>query len=134
MPDECETWLLDDSDLVAEEIRFGLGWNSTSTTKVTNTYFTKLYLCMLTHTFMYSDSNAKTLIVSTFFFAIQFNFQNLLRIILKKFVGTTIFYFKNFFDFPQIYVLKDLHQHLQLLAMMKQQHQLSLVHHQALHQ
>ena len=34
LPDECEAWLPDDSDLVAEEMRFGLGWNSTFTTNV----------------------------------------------------------------------------------------------------
>ena len=32
LPDECEVLLPDDSDLVAEEMKFGLGWNSTSTT------------------------------------------------------------------------------------------------------
>ena len=32
MPNECEALLSDGSDLVAEQMRFGLGWNSTSTT------------------------------------------------------------------------------------------------------
>ena len=43
LPDECEAWLPDDSDLVAEEMRFGLGCNSTSTTKVK-----KQFLCEIT--------------------------------------------------------------------------------------
>ena len=29
---ECESLLLDGSDLVAEEMKFGMGWNSTTTT------------------------------------------------------------------------------------------------------
>ena len=32
MPNECEAWLPDGSDLVAEEMWFVLGWNSTTTT------------------------------------------------------------------------------------------------------
>ena len=35
VPNECEAWLPNDSNLVAEEMKFGLGWNSTSTTKMT---------------------------------------------------------------------------------------------------
>ena len=31
MPNECEALLSDGSDLVTKEIKFGLGWNSTST-------------------------------------------------------------------------------------------------------
>ena len=31
---ESEAWLLDGSDLVAEEMKFGLEWNSTSTTNI----------------------------------------------------------------------------------------------------
>ena len=36
MRDECEAWLSDGSDLVAEEMEFGLGWNSLSPTKLAN--------------------------------------------------------------------------------------------------
>ena len=36
LPDECEAWLSDGSDLVAEEMEFGQGWNSPSHTKDTN--------------------------------------------------------------------------------------------------
>ena len=32
LQDECEAWVPDDSDLVAEDMRFELGWNSTSNT------------------------------------------------------------------------------------------------------
>ena len=32
LPNECEALLSYGSNLVAEEMRFGLGWNSTSTT------------------------------------------------------------------------------------------------------
>ena len=33
LPDECEAWFPDGSDLVAKEMGFGQGWNSTSTTE-----------------------------------------------------------------------------------------------------
>ena len=33
MPDECEAWLSDGTDLVAEEMEFGQGWNSPTPTK-----------------------------------------------------------------------------------------------------
>ena len=34
LPNEFEALLSDGSDLLAEEMRFELGWNSTSTTKI----------------------------------------------------------------------------------------------------
>ena len=37
MPDELEAWLLDGSDLVAEEMGSGQGWNSTSHTLTART-------------------------------------------------------------------------------------------------
>ena len=36
MSNECEALLSDGSDLVAEEMKFELGWNSTSTTQSLN--------------------------------------------------------------------------------------------------
>ena len=38
MLDECEAWVPDGSDLVAEEMEFGQGWNSPFHTSAKNMY------------------------------------------------------------------------------------------------
>ena len=47
LPNECEALLSDGSDLVAEKMRFELGWNSTSTTiTISNLAFGYIVICI----------------------------------------------------------------------------------------
>ena len=75
LPGECEAWLLADSDLVAEEMRFGLGLSSTTATPLSIPKAKILLLCFIISSFynckgkvVYKNKNSQSIKFDSFIY------------------------------------------------------------------